>query len=147
MPENIANTKNISALKVLNEYKEILTICAFFFGGVFWIFAYFATKQQLDDERGATKSQFKEQQCLLNANLDFLQGKIDIANLSGLLVKNLVQSKALAEKRTLTTIERETKDDLQRAADDIARKVATAENATAEALKKIRNGECVDKSN
>lgn len=147
MSDKTANTKNRSLLDILNEYKEILAICAFFFAGVFWIFAYFATKQQLDDERVATKRQFKAQQCLLNTNLDFLQGKIDAANLSGLLVKNVIQSKALAEKRTLTAIERETKDDLQRAANDLARKVAAAENATAEALKKIRNGECVDTSN
>ena len=79
-----------SFLKTAGEYKEFITLVVFVMGGILWAFAYFATKQQL-----------KAVQCVLDANVAFLQGRMDSASLSQLMVENIKERAAL-EKSNLS---------------------------------------------
>jgi hypothetical protein len=81
-------------LKTVKEYKELITLILFFAAGAFWLFDYFATKHQV-----------KQLQCLVNANISFLQGRMDSGSLSQLLVDNLKDSALLDMKPTLTSDE------------------------------------------
>jgi hypothetical protein len=60
-----------SFLKAAGEYKEFAALVAFAMAGIFWAFAYFATKAQL-----------KQVQCIMSANMAFIQGRMDSASLS-----------------------------------------------------------------
>jgi hypothetical protein len=120
-----------SFLKLAGEYKEFAALIAFVVGGIFWAFAYFATKQQL-----------KEIQCIVNANMAFVQGRMDSASLSQLMLDNLKESVTL-EKATLTSDEVLKRNQLKAGANEIARKLADADNATAQALNKLKSGDCI----
>jgi hypothetical protein len=119
-------------LKPVNEYKELIALLLFFLGGAFWIFDYFATKHQV-----------KQLQCLLNANIGFIQGRMDSGSLSQILVENLRESASLDMKQTLTAEETLKRNQLRTAASDIGRKIADADGATAQALSKLKSGDCV----
>ena len=96
-----------------------------------WAFAYFATKQQLD-----------ELKCLMNSNISIIQGKTDAASLSQILIQNQQESAPLEAKTPLTAAETLRRDQLKTAADDIARKLAEANTLTAQALTKLTSGQC-----
>ena len=125
------STKLTSFLKAAGAYKEFVALVVFFLGGVFWAFAYFATKQQL-----------KEVQCIMNANMAFVQSRMDSASLSQLMLDNLRESVALdkASPSPENTLKR---NQLKTGAADIARKLAEADNAAAQALNKLKFGECL----
>ena len=129
--ESDDGTKSASFLQRLKEYKEFIAILVFFFGGVLWILGYFATKKQVDDLR-----------CLLNANVDFIQGKIDAASLSQLLIQNLEQTNVIASKTTLTSEEIQKRIQLETGTKDISRQLALAQDASTQALDKLRKGGC-----
>ena len=76
-------------------------------------------------------------------NVDIIQGKIDYANLSDLLVKNLNESRSLSDKKKLNAEDNAKLAQLKIAADELGRKLAAADNANAEALKRLRYGACV----
>src|SRR5262245_7951462 len=82
---------NKSLLGTLKDYKEFIAILVFFIGGILWIFGYFATKKQLD-----------ELHCLMNANVDFIQGRMEAANLSQLMVQNIEELTPFANKTELS---------------------------------------------
>jgi hypothetical protein len=124
-------SKLSSFLKIANEYKELVGLIAFVTGGIFWAFAYFATKQQLLETR-----------CILNANIAFIQDRMDSASLSQLMLENLRESATL-EKATLTPDEVLKRNQLKAAAADIARKLADADNAAAKELNKLKSGDCL----
>ena len=65
-------------LDILKEYKELIAVLVFFLGGVLWMFGYFATKKQLTELR-----------CWMHANVEFVQGRMDAANLQIYLLKIL----------------------------------------------------------
>jgi hypothetical protein len=130
-PKDEGETKSPSFLQTLKNYKEFITILVFFFGGVLWILGYFATKKQVDDVR-----------CLLNANVDFIQGKIDAASLSQLLIQNYDQTKGITNKGVLTQDEKQKRAQLDTAAQEISRKLALAQDASTQALDKLRKGGC-----
>jgi hypothetical protein len=119
-------------LKPIKEYKELITVIVFFVGGALWIFGYFATKHQV-----------KQLQCLLNANISFLQGRLDSGSLSQLLVENLKESTLLDTKGTLTSDETLKRNQLKAAATEIIQKIADADGATAKALSQLKAGDCV----
>jgi hypothetical protein len=129
--ESKADSKLASFLKAAGAYKEFVALVVFFLGGVFWAFAYFATKQQL-----------KEVQCIMNANMAFVQSRMDSASLSQLMLDNLRESAALdkASPSPENTLKR---NQLKTGAADIARKLAEADNAAAQALNKLKFGECL----
>ena len=118
-------------VKVLSDYKELIGIFIFVIGGILWAFAYFATKQQLD-----------ELKCLMNSNISIIQGKTDAASLSQILIQNQQESAPLEAKTPLTAAETLRRDQLKTAADDIARKLAEANTLTAQALTKLTSGQC-----
>jgi hypothetical protein len=120
-------------LDTLKEYKELIAILVFFLGGVLWMFGYFATKQQLTELR-----------CWMRANVEFVQARMDGANLSDLSVKNIEDLTALNEKPTLTADERTKKHRLEIAKDEIARKLAATESTSVAAMKKLTSGQCSD---
>jgi hypothetical protein len=65
------SAQDIQANKVgwfekLKEYKEIIGIIIFFIGGILWILAYFATKEQINTLN-----------CLLNRNIEVVQYQIN----------------------------------------------------------------------
>jgi len=124
-------SKLTSFLKVSGEYKEFAALVAFCVGGVFWAFAYFASKQQLLETR-----------CLLNTNISFIQARMDSSNLSQLMVENLKEGVALDAKTALSPDEILKRNQLKTAAADIARKLADADNASAQSLSKLRSGDC-----
>lgn len=64
-------------VNILKDYKELIGFFVFFLVGILWAFAYFATKQQL-----------VELKCLMISNITIVQGKMDAANLSQLLLQN-----------------------------------------------------------
>ncbi|UPJ49946.1 hypothetical protein IVB30_00450 [Bradyrhizobium sp. 200] len=117
-------------VKVAGEYKELAVILVFFIGGIFWAFAYFATKQQLVETR-----------CILKENVLFIQARMDASSLSQLLLDNTKESTEL-EKPNLTPEETLKRNRLKNAAADISRKLADAENAAAQALTKLKSGDC-----
>jgi hypothetical protein len=119
-----------SFLKTAGEYKEFITLVVFVMGGILWAFAYFATKQQL-----------KAVQCVLDANVAFLQGRMDSASLSQLMVENIKERAAL-EKPNLSQDEIVKRTQLTTTAPDIARRIADADNATAKALERLKAGGC-----
>jgi len=132
-PETIsAPSKQSSVIKTLGEYKELISIIVFFVGGIFFAFTYFATKQQLAQTR-----------CLLNENVDFIQGKMDYASLSQLMVQNLEESGPLDNKTPLTPLETIKKNKLKETASEITRKLAEADALSAKALTKLKGG-CID---
>ena len=104
-------------LDILKEYKELIAVLVFFLGGVLWMFGYFATKKQLTELR-----------CWMHANVEFVQGRMDAANLSDLSVKNIEELTALSEKATLSADEKARKHRLEMAKDEIARKLAAAKS-------------------
>jgi hypothetical protein len=121
-----------TVLQKLGEYKEFIALLAFFLGGVFWIFAYFATKEQL-----------KSIQCLMNANLTAIQGRMDYASLSQLMIQNFEETASLEGKPSLTAAETVKRNQLKTAANEISRKLAEAETAISQGLNKLRSGECI----
>jgi hypothetical protein len=123
-------------LNILKEYKELIAILVFFLGGVLWMFGYFATKQQLTELR-----------CWMRANVEFVQGRMDAANLSDLSVKNIEDLTALSEKATLSADEKARKHRLEMAKDEIARKLAAAESTSVGAMKKLTSGQCSEMAN
>ena len=123
-------------LDILKEYKELIAILVFFLGGVLWMFGYFATKQQLTELR-----------CWMRANVEFVQGRMDAANLSDLSVKNIEDLTALSEKATLSADEKARKHRLEMAKDEIARKLAAAESTSVGAMKKLTSGQCIEMAN
>jgi hypothetical protein len=130
--EEVPPSKLSSFLKVADQYKEFVALVVFFLGGIFWAFAYFATKQQLTETR-----------CILNANIDFIQSRMDSASLSQLAVDNVKESATL-EKPNLTPDEIVKRNQLKAVGESIARKLADAENASAQALKKLKSGDCTN---
>ena len=123
-------------LDILKEYKELIAILVFFLGGVLWMFGYFATKQQLTELR-----------CWMRANVEFVQGRMDAANLSDLSVKNIEELTMLSEKGTLSASEKARKLRLEQAKDEIARKLAAAESTSVGAMKKLTSGQCSEMAN
>jgi len=126
-----------SFLKKAGEYKEFVTLVVFFLGGIFWAFAYFATKQQVQQIR-----------CLMNANMTFLQGRMDSASLSQLMVENLKESSVLEraalnpDKSSVSSDDVGKRSQLRVAGTEIARKLVEAEQLTAQALNRLRTGDC-----
>jgi hypothetical protein len=118
-------------IKKLNEYKELIGFVIFVIAGIFWAFAYFATKQQLT-----------ELKCLMNANISIIQGKTDSANLSQLLLQNQQDLAAVEAKTSLTPAEILQRDRLTTAANDIGRRLADANTLTAQSLTKLTSGQC-----
>ena len=100
------------------------------------MFGYFATKQQLTELR-----------CWMRANVEFVQGRMDAANLSDLSVKNIEDLTALSEKATLSADEKARKHRLEMAKDEIARKLAAAESTSVGAMKKLTSGQCSEMAN
>jgi hypothetical protein len=141
-PGPVADSPRTTLLSVLGEYKEFITILVFFLGGVLWIFGYFATKNQLEEVHSGIKNQVQELRCLLNANRDFLQGRMDSANLSQMLVENIQETNPLSQKPSLTPDEQSRLSRLKVAADDITRKLAAADNTTTQAADRLRSGGC-----
>jgi hypothetical protein len=123
-------SKLSSFLKIANEYKELVGLVVFVVGGIFWAFAYFATKQQLVETR-----------CILNANIAFIQDRMDSTSLSQLMLENLKES-AVLEKPNLSPDEVLKRNQLKTGATDIARKLADADNAAAKELNKLKSGDC-----
>jgi hypothetical protein len=115
----------------LKEYKELISILVFFVAGALWIFAYFATRNQLE-----------ELHCLMNANMNFIQGRMEVASLSELMVQNIGETTSLDSKQSLTADEKIRRGKLQVGAGEITRKLAAAENASAQALNKLQAGNC-----
>ena len=123
-------------LDILKEYKELIAVLVFFLGGVLWMFGYFATKKQLTELR-----------CWMHANVEFVQGRMDAANLSDLSVKNIEELTALSEKATLSADEKARKHRLEMAKDEISRKLAAAESTSVGAMKKLTSGQCSEMAN
>ena len=121
-----------SFLKIANEYKEFVALVVFVIGGIFWAFDYFATKEQV-----------KVLHCILNENMTFVQGKMDSASLSQLMLDNIKESAALDNKRTLSADEGVKRNQLKTGAAEIARKLADAQTATAKAMSKLTSGNCI----
>jgi hypothetical protein len=129
---NSANADVLSSfIEIAKKYKELIGLFVAAISGLTFAVAYFATKQQLSD--------FK---CLVNANMDLIQGKMDSTSLSQLMQQNLVESAELEGKTGLSSSEMIKRNQLKAAAGEIARKLAEADNFTAKALNKIRSGEC-----
>jgi hypothetical protein len=128
----LPRSKKSSFIKALGEYKEIITIIVFFLGGVLFAFGYFATKQQL--------TQIK---CLLNANVDLIQSKMNSSSLSQIMVQNLEESGALDSKMPLNQADLIKRNKLKEGANEIGRKLAEADALTAKALSKLKSGECI----
>ena len=129
--ENVTGFSSI--LKTLSEYRELLTVIIFFVGGVLWVFGYFATKDQL-----------KEVKCLMNANMDFIQGQMDSTNLSQILIQNLQEQRRLKSNVSdngLITIKLT---QLEIAAKDIDRKIDKATTIQFAAMNKLKTGLCGD---
>jgi hypothetical protein len=124
--------KRQTVLKTLGEYKELIAVIVFFITGCLWLFGYFATKQQL-----------KTLQCLMNTNMAIIQGKMDSASLSQLMVQNLQESMSLEGKQNLTPAEMLKQSQLKTGLNDISRKLADADTTTAKALNKLVSGECL----
>jgi hypothetical protein len=119
-----------SFLKMANDYKELAGLFVFTIGGILSAFAFFATKQQLLETR-----------CILNANIAFIQDRMDAGSLSQLMLENLKESATL-EKANLTPDEILKRNQLKVGATDIARKLADADNAAAKELNKLKSGDC-----
>lgn len=118
-------------LGFLKEFKELLAVLIFFFGGALWIFGYFATK-----------SQIKELYCIMNANVDFIQGRLEAGSLSDLLVDNYKELKAFDVGQVLSDDDAEKVSRLELAAAELTRKLSNADTSTADALNRLRSGEC-----
>ena len=121
----------ISFARKIGEYKELISVLVFFAGGFLWAFAYFATKQQIG-----------ELKCLLNANVNIVQGKMDSSALSQLMLDNIKRTSELEGNPSLTGDQILEKNQLKTAATEIARKIAEADTNTAKALDKLKSGEC-----
>jgi hypothetical protein len=129
-----SSKKEKGFLDTVKEYKEFIAILIFFAAGVLWMVGYFATKKQLTELR-----------CLLLANVEFIQNRMDSNNLSDLSVKNFEDLAVLAEKTTLTADEKAKRNRLEVTKSDLARKLAAADTASAQALNKLTSGQCVEK--
>lgn len=68
---------NKSGLEKLIEYKEFVAILVFFAGGLFWIYGYFATKNQVD-----------RLSCVMEQNIQMLRGKMEYQYFIDLLEEN-----------------------------------------------------------
>jgi hypothetical protein len=118
-------------LATLKDYKELISILVFFVGGALWIFAYFATRTQVDELR-----------CLMNANIGFIQSRMEVASLSELMVQNIAEAASLNSKSSLTADDKVKRGKLQVGAAEITRKLAAAETASAQALTNLQAGIC-----
>lgn len=129
-------TKVSSFLKAVGEYKELAAVIATVIGVTLGVtllaFAYFATKQQL-----------KEIKCITDANIAMIQGRIDSSAFGQLLMENQKEIAPLERKTDLTQDEILKRSQLALAANALARKIADADSFTAQALNKLRSGECI----
>lgn len=117
---------------ILKEYKELAGIVIFVGGAIFWAFAYFATKQQLDEAR-----------CITDENIGVINARLESSNLSDVLHKNLEETVALQKKPDRTQADEVTLQQLQTARSTIATKIAQADNRVAEATNRLTSGKCV----
>jgi cytoskeletal protein RodZ len=124
--------KLASFLTLANQYKELATLVVAIVFGVLWVFAYFATKQQL-----------KQSQCITNANLGFIQAQMDSTSLSQLMTENTKESISLDAKASLTPEEMLKRNQLKTGAAEITAKSLDATNRATQALNKLKNGDCV----
>src|SRR5271154_7189725 len=60
----------------VKDYKELVAAIAFFVGGIFWVFGYFATKEEFHALRDATSSQNKVLICMLQMQVKLLEGEL-----------------------------------------------------------------------
>ena len=118
--------KKTSWLDTLKEYKEFIAILVFFLAGLLWIFGYFATKKQL-----------AVLHCTMVENLNFIKGQMDTTNLSQLMVQNLEEQSIVSDRRDLSPAEKAKLRKLEVAREELARKLAAAQNSTAQALGRV----------
>jgi hypothetical protein len=102
-------------LEKLKEYKELIGIIIFSIGGILWIVAYFATKDQINTLN-----------CLLNRNIEVVQYQIDQRILSDdmrvlefdISHLSLQQQRSLPEEQQLQEVNNKQKLALEKYADD-----------------------------
>lgn len=66
---------NSRLLRTIKEYKELIAIIVSFIGGALWVFDYFATKEEVKDLRSSTTSESNQLHCLLQENVQRLDGE------------------------------------------------------------------------
>jgi hypothetical protein len=115
----------------LNEYKELLTVLVFFFGGLIWIYGFFATKEQVEETR-----------CIMNANIEFLSNQMDYNNLSSMLLQNAREQFELEQNANLPKIESDRLIQLKIAAKEIEKKIDAANARKDDAIRKLKSGNC-----
>ena len=70
-----------------------------------------------------------------------MQGRIEAASLSQLMVQN-IQEKSLLSAKEISTEDKASQLRLELAGSEIARQLAAAENSSAEALNRLSSGVC-----
>jgi hypothetical protein len=119
-------------IKTLLELKEIILAIGIIGGAAIGSLTYFATKHQLEDVK-----------CLLQLNLTMVESRMDAADLNQLLAQNFDQTTALEGKGLpLTTADASKLNQLKAAASEIGRKLASTNNSIAEAMVRLKRGEC-----
>lgn len=122
-------TKNF--IDTLKDFKEIIGAVVIISGALTWVFAYFATKAQLEELR-----------CIMRTNIEFVDGRMEAESLSRLLEKNLAETIDLDNKPLLNPEEKVKLGRLKLAASEISRKLTSAENGSSVALNKLKSDGC-----
>jgi len=125
------------------DYKELFATIAFFAGGIFWIFGYFATKDELHTLRDATSSKAEILNCLLQKNVQLLEAeqqiKIDSDDLVNVLTE-IQTASAHGSQFTESDIQKAAR--LQHKSEDLKKKLVAAEKSEGEARDAIRFKSC-----
>jgi len=101
---NLSGTQKV--LQVLNEYKEIIVVIAFFLGGVFWIQDRFPTKTDLVAQLSFIK-------CQLDEYMQLTQLQVRHEQLSAQLAQQLGSATTVSSKVALSPSMKQTLSDLQ----------------------------------
>jgi hypothetical protein len=86
--EDKARNVKANFLIKIGEYKEFISILIFFAGGLFWIYGFFATKNQVIEIRNGTDYQVSKLTCVLEHNVKMLRGKMEFQYYTDLLDEN-----------------------------------------------------------
>ncbi|OQR30242.1 hypothetical protein BWR59_16915 [Pseudomonas sp. Bc-h] len=122
-----------SAIQWLNDYKELISLVAFFVGGLLWLYNVFATKHQI-----------AELKCLMSANVDAIYSQLDQGALTKLLIENMQEQQKIKVKSSPNEEDQERLSMLTVAMGDIQVRLQNATAVRTESSKTLRSSKCSD---
>ena len=131
MSKNKNNANTNRYISKLKEYKEFIGILVFFIAGAIWLFAYFATKNQLEI-----------QACVTDKRFIVLQNQATENNLTAIFNDSLRQQVQLKKLSNPTDEEALQLAKLEAALPDLQKQIGNAKSNIKQALGVLNSNAC-----